>query len=442
MENDVIKKKKIVILLVCCTFLAIAIIVATCIMYRNVIVYKYNNNEVKAGITIEKSEYYNDKLVIYGNGFDRSMEVSGCYDDMLKPIDDNFSYDISTKKIIISIEAARRISGVYIKSGDVEYKIRYLDSDQYAMIWSEFVCDIGIVENGNIDAYYTSQELESMKAVQIAEDIKLSNNFSPLEGNWESENEFITFRCEGDSFYLLEGMNSNKGASIIDSPIYEISLGENKDGSMSAEVICGGGSEQRRTVYLISSDRVTITDKYAPNIIYKRTDKSIEQWQENVNYFHNRIESLEEDLALVNEYCLMPVELGATTDLSDENKLKYSQDMPYTFYDYNPEEGMDVENFKAYGYYYEGDLRCTLIDTTNPNIEIMMFHTGVNIEDATECMVDFFGYTVHDPVSNPIDGEFVEFTHNLIHVVCFIDSDTREIRRIYVYLENLADYVE
>lgn len=439
------KRKSIVIALLCGIFSVLAILIVIFGIKKvtpNAICYTYVDDEARADITIAKSEYYDNKLVIYGSGFDEFTEVNSCYDNMLCAIDEEFTYDISDKKITIVIDDAIRISGIYIQAKEEEYKIRYLDSNQFAMIWSEFVCDVGLTESGNIEAYYTRQELGARNAASNVADRMLAENFSYLEGNWAAENDFLTFRREDDSFYLMEGSIGNQEAHVMKSPIEEISINENEDGTINAEVICGGGSEQRRSVFIVSSDGKIIYDKYAPDIIYAWTDESIEQWQDNINYLQNLNENLEEDLALISEYCIVPVELGATTDLSSEMQLNYSQDMPYTFYNYNPEEGMNIEDFEAYGYYYGGELRCTSIDTTNPAVEIMMLHVGVNIVDATDCMVDYFEYTAHDPVSNPIDGEFVEFTHNLVHVICFIDSDTGEIRRIMAYLENLADYTE
>lgn len=436
--------KKAVIALPGCLVLGVAIIVTLLginKINRNVLIYKYDNSKSGVGITIDRSEYSDDKLVIYGSGFDAYMEVSACYDNRLNSIDETYDYNVSNKKITISIENAKRISGIYMQAGDLEYRIRYLDTNQYAMIWSEFVCDVGYEEKGNIEAYYTRQELAAKQTALNVANKKLADNFSIIEGNWESQKAFLSFRKEDENFYFMESTIGNHEARISKEPIVEISINENTDGSIKAEIVCSGGSEQRRAEFILYSDG-TICDKYAMDITYSRTDMPIEQWQENINQLYSVNEKLKEDLALISEYSLAPVELGATTDLSGKNQLNYSQDMPYTFYNYNPEEGMDIENFEASGYYYGGELRCTTIDTTNPNIEIMMLHTGINIDAAKESMVDFFEYEVHEPVSSPIEGEFVEFTHNLVHVICFIDSDTGEIRRIMAYLDNQVDYVE
>ena len=97
--------------------------------------YTYENEEV-SDIQIEKTEVYEDKLVFTLDGDGLSdVERVDCYGTDFSVIEEDASFSFEKNKLTIQTEEADSISGLRVEeSACLYFKVRYLDTDAYAML--------------------------------------------------------------------------------------------------------------------------------------------------------------------------------------------------------------------------------------------------------------------------------------------------------------------
>ena len=156
--------------------------------------YTYNHEEILE-ISIEKTMIYSDKLVIeFSEDSLYGAEEVVCYDDDFNMMDD-IDYSVAKDKITIHTESASQISGLYIRVNfDKEINVRYLDSDNYAMIVYTWADDIGMMPNGDLDTYYTEKEKQERAEREAELEAAEAEAFSLIEGVWENDEK--TLRLE------------------------------------------------------------------------------------------------------------------------------------------------------------------------------------------------------------------------------------------------------
>lgn len=102
---------------------------------EQVTTYTYENEEV-CDIQIEKTEVYEDKLVLTLEGDGLSdVERVDCYGTDFSVIEEDASFSFEKNKLTIQTEEADSISGLRVEeSACLYFKVRYLDTDAYAML--------------------------------------------------------------------------------------------------------------------------------------------------------------------------------------------------------------------------------------------------------------------------------------------------------------------
>ena len=167
-------------------------------------VYAYGESSLTEAFSLEKMAVYQDRAELYfeNASFDTISKVF-CYDKDFKYLEEA---EIDFNKGVLTLKSSdpAKISGIALYvSSDYYFKIRYLDSDQYAVLTYEFVSDIGFEEFGDRKAYYTDEELKKEKEDEQAEYESDRKVFDYLEGNWVSEdgNSRKYFYEENGKFY-------------------------------------------------------------------------------------------------------------------------------------------------------------------------------------------------------------------------------------------------
>lgn len=232
--------------------------------------YTYNQEDILS-VSIEKTMYYSDKLVIqFDKGSISDAEAVVCYDDEFNVIEDT-DFSVSKDKITIKCENPSKISGLYIKvSSDKEIKVRYLNTDKYAMIVYTWACDIGMMPNGDLDTYYTEKEKEERAEREAELEAAEAEAFSLIEGVWENDEK--TLRLEimyvdenrVIKVYEEEGVGSGLPAEI---PIDGISVNEESE---PVEVIVYDNVSWGAAYWFYLSDNNTKLQYYNSDIVLEK----------------------------------------------------------------------------------------------------------------------------------------------------------------------------
>jgi len=188
-ENMVKRRFDLLFLVICIIF------ISACGKGNTKEVYKYTHEEI-LGVSIEKTVVYSGKMVIYfGKDSLPAAEQVITYDKNFNVIEENVDFTVEKDKLIINSERASDISGLYIRvHTDEEIHVRYLDSEDYAMIVYTFVADIGMCGEGDTDTYYSEEEKQRKAEIEAEYHAIQKENFRLIEGIWANDDN--TFRLE------------------------------------------------------------------------------------------------------------------------------------------------------------------------------------------------------------------------------------------------------
>lgn len=229
--------------------------------------YSYDHEEMSL-FDIDKTVVYEDRLVIYFKDYPYNdvESVSILYngdESGIRLEADEFSFEDYT--LTIETERPEEVDTLTVKhGGDSSYfKVRYLYSENYAMLVYNYATEIGYVESGDTDTYYTQEEIDARSAriAQAEEQEELL--FSRLVGEWEMESgdmqiifyedeetsgkrALVNTLCEGewtfrDLFYLGElttirfesgCVDTDTIIQFIDGPGYAYTIVLHEDGTM------------------------------------------------------------------------------------------------------------------------------------------------------------------------------------------------------------------
>jgi len=189
---------------------------------KNGVTYKYVNQDKSAGIVINKSVYLEDELKLYVKADDNNLEGDfniTFYDSEFNAIDEEFTSEYRHGVLSIKGKNINKISGLYI-DGRIRYHLRYLDSNEYAILYEHDVTEIGWETYGDTDKYYTSEELAKQQAAVDEARAIQEENFRTLEGTWKCDRDpslYIRF-YEEDGQRLLEwNREIDEGEYYLDS---------------------------------------------------------------------------------------------------------------------------------------------------------------------------------------------------------------------------------
>ncbi|MCR4787952.1 MAG: hypothetical protein K5888_05140 [Lachnospiraceae bacterium] len=159
-------------------------------------VYKYKDPDKSHDIVLKKTVYKDDSVIIYFSGdteFSKEAKSSiECFDKDGKKISESkYSFKFKDGQVIIKTSNPEKISGVYLypdEYHDMYFMIRYLDSDDYAILTNYFVYDLGWSPSGDEDKYLFESEKKERED-NAAEAARIdSEAMEMLVGHWVCEN--------------------------------------------------------------------------------------------------------------------------------------------------------------------------------------------------------------------------------------------------------------
>ena len=138
---------------------------------------------------IKKTVYSPGLMKLYYRGGQFKDTPIRCYDADFEDLGDQFEYSFKNGVLTIRAEFAERISGLTIDDSahDTIYRLRYLDSPQFAWLADTLWMDYGVMTMGDEALYYSDAERQPQAERERAEREQMRNTFALLEGTWISE---------------------------------------------------------------------------------------------------------------------------------------------------------------------------------------------------------------------------------------------------------------
>lgn len=152
-------------------------------------VYQYRETEVFQNFYVKKAVYTPGELKLYYRGGAFKDNTIRCYGADFEDLGDAFTYTFQNGVLTIQADFAEQISGLMIDDPDqsVRYRLRYLDSSQFASLTDIFWYDAGWSETGDAEAYYSAEELQAEADRKAAIRQEKQETFALLEGTWVCE---------------------------------------------------------------------------------------------------------------------------------------------------------------------------------------------------------------------------------------------------------------
>lgn len=152
-------------------------------------VYQYRKTEVFQNFYVKKAVYTPGELKLYYRGGAFKDNTVRCYGADFEDLGDAFAYTFQNGVLTIQADFAEQISGLMIDDPDqsVRYRLRYLDSSQFASLTDIFWYDAGWSETGDAKTYYSAEELQAEADRRAAIRQEKQETFALLEGTWVCE---------------------------------------------------------------------------------------------------------------------------------------------------------------------------------------------------------------------------------------------------------------
>ena len=128
-------------------------------------------------------------MKVYYRGGQLKDNPIRCYDANFEDLGDQFKHTFRNGVLIVEADFAEEISGLTIEdmAHDVVYRLRYLDSPQFAWLADTLWYDYGWMEMGDAERYYSEAELKAQADLANKEQQETLVVFAALEGTWVSE---------------------------------------------------------------------------------------------------------------------------------------------------------------------------------------------------------------------------------------------------------------
>jgi len=164
--------------------------------------FKYKAQDEADGITVTKTVYEDDKLVIYSNFNEKSKQTKVnviCEDKDYKEIGEIKDCLVAGATITVNISSPKDVHGVKIMGnhGDAYY-IRKLQSENYVEIYRILILDLGYEFFGDTENYYTDEEKADMKDKEEEEKKSFNEGYEKFKGLWVSKNGNSTMEIVKD----------------------------------------------------------------------------------------------------------------------------------------------------------------------------------------------------------------------------------------------------
>ena len=138
---------------------------------------------------ITKTIYSQGTMRLYYRGVQFKDNPIRCYDANFEDLGDQFDHTFRNGVLTVQADFAEKISGLAIedRAHDIIYRLRYLDSPQFAWLADTFWLDYGMMTMGDEARYYSDAERQAQAERKRAEHEQTRNIFALLEGTWISE---------------------------------------------------------------------------------------------------------------------------------------------------------------------------------------------------------------------------------------------------------------
>lgn len=336
-----------------------------CSLFEKGTVYKYDEPEIVEGLELTRAVYTEDTLRLYHNGsIDDSFRVysnDGAPDRLLE-------YVINNRYIEVTSENIEELNSLMLENEYYMYRIRYLDSNQYAVLGFEDVVCAGLIElECDTSAYYTDEEIAAQEEYRQREQERFDEAWAIVEGTYES--------CDGD----IISINYN----AYGTPCYSGNL----------IVSIWAGDDNTYTFHCYAGHH-----EYYPSITMSE-DGSYITWLEGgefVNYYRiTEGEDADEsnDESIENQGNTRPTSTDTLSgEITDKDFITFSEN----WIDYVEEhyEEMSIDNDLIFG-------AVTLAEMTDGNACVAVYNrAGIDpseIYTGAEIVVDSETYTVGEP---------------------------------------------
>lgn len=179
--------------------------------------YRTSGEDIVKSFYLVNAEYYEDKVVIQWDGTIKSVEDYHFSEDS-----DSAKVKVKGHTITFYLDKPKEFDAFSMwPDNDYEdriYRFRYLDTDQYACLYTSMDSEGGTHESGSVDRYYTEEEKASysQSAKEAAqEQLEL---FEMLEGKWV---------CEDGDYFLIYAKDLDAEGNYAKYTYHvEYSLGE------------------------------------------------------------------------------------------------------------------------------------------------------------------------------------------------------------------------
>lgn len=237
--------------------------------------YVYKNQDELMGMLITKAVYKDDELRLYIDDLKGDYSITA-FDTQFNVIQSDFDTKYSRGVYTIKGTDAGKISGLYM-DGTVRYHLRYLDSQEYAILCETEATEIGWMTSGDEEKYYTygermEQKVKRDKAAAIQEE-----NFSRIEGFWQCENDpnmYIKIYRDSEDCKYMEWKRTDKaGDYYVDQMSIAVVNAQDNGDEWSVELL-DNPYWGRNESFAMSLDETKIIDHHfkEEDDIYNKVD--------------------------------------------------------------------------------------------------------------------------------------------------------------------------
>lgn len=171
---------------ICLAVLSAGMLLGGCTLPGNQTVYKYDDPEIADDLVLTKSVYEEGKLTIY-----LASKMSDDLDVWITSDVDDDAYECKTfsNRIEITGDNLKEVTAICIEDDIYKYDIRYLDTDQYAVLAYIWADDLGWdLVAGDEEDYYTAEELAEFDRRGKEAEERYNANWELIKGRYESDN--------------------------------------------------------------------------------------------------------------------------------------------------------------------------------------------------------------------------------------------------------------
>lgn len=191
---------------VVCILAVLAVCLLTACAEEHVKTYRYSKQDDILEDYLIKSEFYEDKLVVYFSEDALSeVEMVDCFDTDDEWIEDGAEFEFEDDVLTIYSENATKITAIDVYEHSERYfSIRYLDSKQYAMLLYTWVSEMGMEPTGDMDAYLTQEEKDRIADNNTKLAAAYAEKFAIVAGVWEDEEQTIRIEVKETDRRIVE----------------------------------------------------------------------------------------------------------------------------------------------------------------------------------------------------------------------------------------------